>query len=58
MKEVAKEDQADALYGEKFSQKKQDQVLNFKKLIMVKGMKTFLRVVGQLREHLEIISVI
>lgn len=45
-------------YGEKFSQKKQDQVLNFKKLIMVKNMKSFLRVIGQLREHVEIISVI
>ena len=45
-------------HGEKFSQKKQDQVLNFKKLIMVKDMKALLRVIGQLREHVEIISVI
>ena len=45
-------------HGEKFSQKKQDHVLNFKKLIMVKDMKALLRVIGQLCEHVEIISVI
>ena len=40
-------------YGEKFSQKKQDQVLNFKKPINVKDMKSFLGVIGQFREHVD-----
>ena len=40
-------------YGEKFSQKKQDQVLNFKKPTNVKDMKSFLGVIGQFREHVD-----
>ena len=40
-------------YGERFSQKKQDQVLNFKTPSTVKEMKSFLGVIGQFREHVD-----
>ena len=40
-------------YGEKFSQKKQEQVLNFKTPSTVKDMKSFLGVIGQFREHVD-----
>ena len=40
-------------YGEKFSQKKQEQVLNFKTPSTVKEMKSFLGVIGQFREHVD-----
>ena len=40
-------------YGESFSQKKQDQVLNFKTPSTVKEMKSFLGVIGQFREHVD-----
>ena len=40
-------------YGEKFSQKKQDQVLNFRTPSTVKEMKSFLGVIGQFREHVD-----
>ena len=39
-------------YGESFSQKKQEQVLNFKKPTTVKEMKSFLGVIGHLAQRL------
>ena len=40
-------------YGKKFSQKKEDQVLNFRTLSTVKEMESFLGVIGQFREHVD-----
>ena len=40
-------------YGESFSQKKQEQVLNFRKPTTGKEMKSFLGVIGQFREHVD-----
>ena len=40
-------------YGESSSQKKQEQVLNFRKPTTGKEMKSFLGVIGQFREHVD-----